>query len=291
MAVKGGRFDRAAEAVWLAAERSVRWTAGSILMNGMNWAIPLAASLAAIAALFASRPSNKPLALVGALLIAGSGAWSAVVEYQRSRTADTVAALAYAELQDSLGKALSLLNQMLLAGSDGWLPKVHEERFSNRAAEMICNHLNVATRAPVVPHRTWLTWIAQKTQEIREELGEAITAYSNSLDPDVIRVAASLQHSFFLKFPEQRSDLRAWDRTQGYQRLPLLCYGLASIMQESLEELGRAYDAIRDKTERPEYPLPARNLSPNLGSSHYSTADLESWARTHPYAPSGRPPQ
>lgn len=257
----------------------------------MSWAIQAFFVIAAIATLFASRPKRKSLAIIATIFLILSATSTSYTEHVRSRAEEAARLQTYLDLDVTVGKAIGLLNQMVIAGSDGWIPSSHEELFSIRVAYLICDHLNIESNAPVVPHRPWLSWIDQRTKEVHEELTAVIRQQTVLLDPEVLDAIASLRDSFFLAFPGQWRNARSWDAKQGYQRPPLLCYGLAPLVHESLESLKVASDIVREQTGQAPRSAPVRrdDVAPRLGVSHYSSSDIEAWEKAHPFAPSGQP--
>ena len=183
------------------------------------------------------------------------------------------------------------MSQIVVQATDKWLPTNDDEFFSARTSNLICNRLNTEARAPVVPHRSWLTWIGERTGKIEKELDLALLEHAWALDADLLLAIVKVKKSYLIWIPRGMVNVRNWDRRQGYQRPPLLCPGLEHQIEESLSELRSLYNQLWRITEAKRFPMPIKghNLKNRIGKARFSGEDLAKWIQDHPFAPSGRP--
>jgi hypothetical protein len=256
-----------------------------------DWLIPPLTVAGTVLLRLSSTPERPLLAYFAAgLLIAGSMVGTASA-WRNSLARLALQEHAYKELETSTRSLLSLVSQIIVYSSDGWLPSSEDEFFSSHTVTLVCSHLNIEARAPVLPDRDWLTWIVQQTKEAQDQYISVLSAHGSLLDHELIRALTSVRDSSFLTYPSQRVSLQVIDRQKGWQRPPLLCYGAKEITDKFLSQLHTLYTVLWSRTGSKPYPMPSKShLENQLGKSRFSPDDLAQWNRDHPYAPSGKPP-
>jgi hypothetical protein len=178
---------------------------------------------------------------------------------------------------------------MIVESSDNWLPNTEEDFFSSRTASLICKHLNIESKAPILPERTWISWLDQKTKEIKKGFSNVISEHGDELSAELLQKIQKVIDSFFLVYIPQRANLYHIDRQKGYQRPPvLLC---SDEWLESLHDLRTLYNTIIQINNSKPYPMPTQhhNLEDRLGKSRFSEDNYTRWVSEHPHAPSGKP--
>jgi hypothetical protein len=257
----------------------------------LEWLIPVVAGLAALGALYASQPQNRRLAHVSAFLMVFIAGWQGYSSYKNWETQGTVAKYAHSRLYAATYSLVEMFHRMTVEASDGWLPSIDDELFSAQAAKLVCQNLNLDAQAPVVPERSWLVRIHQQTRDSKEEFDSVLNSYAPLLDDNLLKSAINLRRSFLLNFPAQWVLRRQIDANKGYERPPLLCFGIETLMQESLQELRSLYQTILDRSASKAFSYAETNAQfmASTGAARFSDQDLATWMQDHPFAPSGRP--
>lgn len=211
----------------------------------MSWIITVITTLGTILILIASAPKRKVLPLIGGSLITIVGIWQAYHQYSSQRTLIEIEAHVYEKLSLHTSRFLGVVSSMILRSSDGWLPSNEDEFFSRRSVDFICSGLNINASAPFIPKQSWLQVIVVTTQDYHNVLDSILRDYASQLNGGLVRAVSAVERSMLLTFPRQRMELSRIDQQKGWQRAPLLCYGLEELFEESFTNLHVLYREIR----------------------------------------------
>lgn len=253
--------------------------------------IAILAALASILALFSTRPNNKWLAYIAAFLMIAVAVWQGSSEYKKDIDNKALKKHAYSELETQTRKILSIISRMLVESSSGLIPEKEEEIFSDKVAYDLCWHLNIETRAPVLPKRKWRIWLSQEIENIDANLNLIITSYGSVLPASTIDSISEVLGSFLFNYPQQYNAIRNYDTNKGTQRPPILCPGLEDLMYESLIDIKELNEQIQSFEHSKNILLiqDIHKYKDIIGRSRFTQNDLQLWKVQHPYAPSGRP--
>jgi hypothetical protein len=262
----------------------------------LDWLNPVLAGVAGILSLLASQLKIRLLAYLAAGLMLFVALLGGVSAWRSSHARLALQEYVYKQVESSTRDLLELISQIIVHASDEWLPASEDEFFSLNTATLACWSLNIDRGAPILPERSWISWIDQQTKAAREQYGSVLSAYASSMDEELIRALTSAKTSFFLMWPSLWVTAKDVDRQLGAQRPPLLCPGLESEVEKSLSQLHTLYRVLWSRTRSKPYPFSredqnAPHAKRTLGQARFSPEDLAQWHRSHPYAPSGKPPQ
>jgi len=223
----------------------------------MNWIIVLVAVFASILTLFLSKPKRTWLAILTAILILIPGIYNAYELNQKRIAQQQLETHIYSQLSVITAQLLANIRDMVFFASDGWLPDSEDEFFSLRTATIICNHLDLNSKAPVMPERPWRNLIYTQAKEHRTELEQIIRDYGNDLDGELIKIISKVIDTNFLKaFPMLSSPIekKFYESYYGKDICPLLCYGYEKDVANDLSLFRELYENVREGDKR--YGIP-----------------------------------
>ena len=188
--------------------------------------------------------------LVGAFLFftVCSISFSVVDKIAESRTSGQIQAHAFEKLSGENHGFLNVLSRMIAAASDGWLPQTKQKFFSRRSVDLICHQLNADAKAPTIPERSWRTWFGERTERYREALATILAEQGSHLDASTVRAISEVERSTLLAFPPQWMRVHRIDQQEGWQRPPLLCFGVEDLFEDSFRKLA----VLQEEVERGE---------------------------------------
>jgi hypothetical protein len=228
---------------------TLRW-----IIEDMNWAIVLIAVSASILTLFLSKPKKTWLAIVTAILILISGTYNAYDLNQKRKAHQQLEKHIYSQLSTITAQILGIVGDMVFFASDGWLPNSENDFFSLRTATIICNHLDLDSKAPVMPEVTWRNLIYNQAKKNRTELEQIIKDYSNDLDSNLINIISRVSNTNFLKaFPGLCSpDSKLLYERYAEKKLEnnLLCYGFEKDVANDLLLFRELYKNVCENDKR-----------------------------------------
>lgn len=79
----------------------------------------------------------------------------------------------------------------------------------------VAKKLNLDSRAPVYPSRTWETYLPQATKDIREHCSKALARYSIYLEPSIIKSIHELENSVFFQLTDLLSTISEVNEEKG----------------------------------------------------------------------------
>ena len=248
--------------------------------------------IVALFTLYLSKPEKKKLALITGLFIFLMGILQIYIVINESRTRHEVELYVFEELIGETDKYLDVLSYAIVYGSDGWLPKSAEEFFSRKAANIISYELNIETAAPIIPEMTWREYIGNKSKNYREVIENILNNYSSQLDQKLIKTVKTVKQSPLLPIAEQRIKIYKWDMAKNINRPPLLCWGLESLVEDSLNnfyelhlELLKKQAALGINKNHEWLRFPREKLDKFIGTSRFDKNSLEEWKKRYPNAP------
>jgi hypothetical protein len=267
---------------------------------------PVLVAVGGVAAVWASSPTSKGWALTATVAIVAAGLWGSMIGWNdwsdrqaQQRSREELQKYVYRDLETATRNLLGLMSSITVAASDGWLPSNEEEFFSTQTERLMCQHLNIEATAPILPERTWLTWITEQTKEAQDKYTALFNAHASVLDDELINALTSVKDSWFLKWPSKRVSLAYEDRQRRFQRLPLLLCVVAENEKEkdlSIYPLRTLYQVLWRRTGSKPYPMPSEiphsnyenYLKNTLGRSRFTSEDHDRWTSKHEHAPSRR---
>lgn len=242
--------------------------------------------------LYLSKPERKKLALVTGSLIFVMGGLQIYIVINELRARHEVELYVFEELTRETDRYLDVLSYAIVYGTDGWLPKSAEDFFSQKAANIISYELNIETEAPAFPKMTWREYIGSKSKSYREVLRNILDSYSSQLDKKMIKTVKSVQQSHLLSIAEYRMKIPEFDIANNINRPPLLCWGLESSVEDSLNDFHELYLELLKKEAALEINrnhewlrFPREKLDKFIGKSRFDKNSLEEWNKRYPNAP------
>jgi hypothetical protein len=206
-------------------------------------------SVAAIIALFVSKPENLRVAYLCAGLISLIGTWQAVEAYadrQRLAVAEQYAAR---DLEEAAYRYVRELGHMIHASSDGWLPQNADEFFSTRSAGFILGNLNLHAVPHRFPRKKWMVWFSDAGDEFHNELVQAATLAPSAFSADQLQLIHDLQRSAIIRsFP---SAVKLFSHSDGVMKLgPILLGAGYELIGEELKKLHMLIDSLKRMKDR-----------------------------------------
>jgi hypothetical protein len=253
----------------------------------MNWIILIISGLIIILMFLLSAPKHRVMTVVTLCLIGVSTAWQTYDSYTEERANKQIRSFVCKKLIVADNRFFSVLSDAIYRSSDGWLPINESEFFSERAANQICQRLNLGKFAPVEPEATWRNRLGTSCRDYRNTLNDILANYGSKLEPDLIKAVASAEQTTFLHLSEQMMLLPQVDREFGVVRPPLLCWGLEPKISESLNVFHILHNEINKLAN--ELKLPHENtwlkFSENkdaLGIDRFDDKAIANWEKEHP---------
>lgn len=248
--------------------------------------------IVALLTLYLSKPEKKKLAWVTVLLILLMGVLQIYTAINELGIRHEVELYVFEELTRETDRYFDVLSYAIVYGTDGWLPKSAEEVFSRKAAHIISYKLNIETEAPALPKTTWREYIGHKSKSYREVLRNILDSYANQLDKKLIKTIKTVEQAPLLSIAEQRVQMYQVDEAKDIHRPPLLCWGLESLVEDSLNNFHELYvellkkeAALGIKRNHEWLRFPREKLNKLIGKSRFDENSLEEWNKKYPNAP------
>src|SRR5262245_39332980 len=167
----------------------------------MGWLFPGLTWLAAIVAMYASKPERHMLAHLSALLMNSLAVWQSYSSYQDWKTKETVEKYVFSRLVKATYRTMGLVYDMVRQSSDTLVPYTEDDLFSERTAILVCRYLNIeAPAAHISIKPSWLTYLYQETKEYQDEFSAVLSSYSSSLDTELLQAVINFKQSFLLTY-------------------------------------------------------------------------------------------
>ena len=248
--------------------------------------------IVALLTLYLSKPEKKKLALVTCLLIFLMGALQIYIVINESGTRLEVELYVFEELTRETDKYFDVLSYAIVYGTDGWLPENAKEFFSKKVSNIVSYELNIETEAPVYPKMTWREYIGNKSKSYREVLRNILDSHSSHLDKKLIKTIKAVEQAPLLSIAEQRIQVYQFDMAKDIHRPPLLCWGLESLVEDSLNDFHELYIELLKKeaalgiNKNHEWlRFPREQLNKFISKSRFDKNSLEEWRKRYPNAP------
>ena len=262
---------------------------GVNIMNSRVFFLVLVISvIVALFTLCLSKPENKKLAWITGTLILIIGVLQIYIGIKELRARHEVELYVVEELIRETDNYFDVLSYAIVYGTDSWLPETSEDFFSKKVANIISYELNIETEAPIFPKMTWREYIGNRSKSYREVLRNILDSHSSQLDKKLIKTIKTIERAPLLSIAEQRIQIYQFDMVENIHRPPLLCWGLESLVEDSLNDFHYLYlellkkeTAFGIKKNHEWLRFPREKLNKFISKSRFDKNNLEEWRKKY----------
>lgn len=259
----------------------------------IDWLIPLVSAIGACIAFFFSKPKRLWLVFIAVFCVTFAASYDAVNKYRDLQTKREIRNSVHKKLIKSTDGFLDFLSDMIFCSSGGYLPHTEDEFFSSQIALMICRELNISLPAPFnISEEIWRNRIHYVFKNYENVLRSSLDKSALFLDSDLIKAIDDVSSCYLLRIGKQLNFIYQVDKKYGWEREPVLCWGLEPLVEESLSQIHTLFLILKKYEKEVEFtpnrdwlifPLP--HLKEYLGKSRFSPTDLKAWREKHPGSP------